>query len=364
MGHIMRTLVMAEVLREQHTVSYICNPMAEYRLGVDYLRDKGYEVLFLDMEQEINAKEYALQQATETDLSKRVGEKDQGETYVKQSKAITGDCLIVDSYEARESWLTFWRQQYRCILYMDDLFNLSYYDCDILLNKSPGVERLSYPVPSQCQLLLGTKYALIRKEFRDACIKHMDENKNLSKKTLEQQQVNHLLLTMGGSDPAEATSKILPWLLEGDWFTKHENHYLHVVVGSGFSFGQRQLVEKMAARWSRLCVHIQPDMANLMKQCQMAITAGGGTVQELAVMGIPMIKVEIAENQKDLVNLEMPFLIEAGQINQLTKDSFMAMVENLIQDARRRQEMVRLGQQYINAQGVFLICDAINALLG
>lgn len=133
------------------------------------------------------------------------------------------------------------------------------------------------------RLLLGPRFALVRPEFR-----------MIRKKRFDAPQVKRLLLTMGGSDPADASSRLLGSL--GRLRTSVEEVVLAV---GGLNPRQEAHFRKCGSAQPRLTIiRDVENMAGLMSECDAAISAGGSTLQELAIAGLPALLVPIAENQQ------------------------------------------------------------------
>ena len=118
---------------------------------------------------------------------------------LKQIGAI--DWLIVDHYSLDCQWESALRRYAKHIMVIDDLANRKH-DCDLLLDQNCYLDmenRYTDLAPWHCNLLLGPKYALLRKEFVEARKKAKVRDGN----------VKRILVFMGGSDPANETKKAL-----------------------------------------------------------------------------------------------------------------------------------------------------------
>jgi len=94
----------------------------------------------------------------------------------------------------------------------------------------------------------------------------------------------HLLITMGGSDPAGLTEKVID-IMENN----NQNFTATIVVGNGNSRVEKidQLVQK-ATRSLKLRTNVK-NMASLMSKADLAIATFGVTAYELAAIKTPMI---------------------------------------------------------------------------
>lgn len=155
---------------------------------------------------------------------------------------------------------------------------------DLLINYSSNIDadfyRKNYGA-SKTKLLLGTEYAPLRAEFQDAW-------------TPMSRSVRRILLTTGSTDSADVVSRLLPMLLESLELTEV---VLDVVIGPMFS--QRDELKKKYGTLSRVALHENVrSMSTLMCSADLAISANGTTVYELAAMGLPVISFAMNEEQE------------------------------------------------------------------
>ncbi len=176
------------------------------------------------------------------------------------------------------------------LLYVDDYNHLPEYEADILLNQNMGVDEMNYSCNSGCTKLLGANYVMLRREFR------------LAERKERAGPVRNILITMGGSDPDNASRKVIEALLHSNISDLH----VKVVVGP-----TNPHVESLAQAASEAVLNVElvcsvRDMPSLIQWADFAVSAAGSTCWELAAMKVPFITVILAENQKQAaMNLEM-----------------------------------------------------------
>ncbi len=256
-GHVMRCLALAEALREQ-----------------------GADPAFAAAEM---TDAVAARLADDGFVLHRLGTDDADATLdlVRRLRAVA---LVVDSY-----WLDAeWRRQVRVgidgpILALDDLADTDLH-ADLVWNPSSGGATLPYDrIAPGATLLSGPRYLLLRREIRSVAA--------AARKPLIER--DRILLTFGGSDPAGLTVPVVkrlgPALPPG----------LHLDVVAGGSNPALDCVRAACARFpSTVRLHIDSrEMGQLMAGCGLAVTAGGGTVAELAVLATPCLLTIVADNQ-------------------------------------------------------------------
>lgn len=170
------------------------------------------------------------------------------------------------------------------LLVMDDYGHAAFYHADWVLNQNISArEELYANRAPHTQLLLGTKFALLRREF----LKYRGWQRQIP------EIARKVLVTLGGADPDNVTGKVIEAIAPLDIQVKV------VVGGSNPHLPELQdAVETMKFQPANIELVINPaDMPGLMAWADLAIAAGGSTAWELAFMGLPSLFVILAENQ-------------------------------------------------------------------
>lgn len=174
------------------------------------------------------------------------------------------DIGVLDSYlEPLESYLLLASHTKKRVVFFDDTLRLSYPPSTIL-NASLAAPMLGYEqrYPKH-QLWLGLGYALLRSPFERPLPKRK-YRKNISQ----------ILLTFGGSALADEYCENIKSILK--------THYKNITIAC--------ITPQMNLQAS----HIK----QLMQNSDIAITASGGTLVELAYCAIPSIILCLADNQR------------------------------------------------------------------
>lgn len=271
-GHVMRCLTLADHLKNYKiTIQFVCRKAKGD--CIELIRNKGFVVAELpEIDEDIWS-------------------------YTNENWAIDADqtiqainhqninALIIDHYAIDEKWerkLYSWTNK---MMVIDDIANRKHL-CDILLDQNDyvkGAERYNLLVPSNCKLLLGVNYCLLRNEF-------IKQRRNLKPKN---SNVNDVLVSFGGSDPTDETTKVLQALLI------FKDKQVHVVVGKGNMNSER--IKNFCERHSNYHYYYQiNNIAEVMNKCDIAIGAGGSSTWERCSLGIPSLVVAAAQNQIEL----------------------------------------------------------------
>ena len=188
------------------------------------------------------------------------------------------DIGIIDSYLAD---LEFYEKISRIIripVYIDDNRRFNY-PRGVVINGMVYADELDYSETEGATYLLGSKYTILRKEFQNAPKKDIKEN------------LERIMITFGGDDKRNMTSKILKFLNKNcPAITKD------IIIGGGFH--DKAKIEDMKNENTNLIYN--PDargMKEAMMKSDLAISAGGQTLYELAKAGVPTIGICVARNQ-------------------------------------------------------------------
>jgi UDP-2,4-diacetamido-2,4,6-trideoxy-beta-L-altropyranose hydrolase len=156
---------------------------------------------------------------------------------------------------------------------------------DIIVNTNPIAKHEDYLTVLEnpkSKLLLGPTYAILRPEFDNV------------QRRAPGRSVKKILVTFGGGDDRGAIEFVLSTLLPR---TPLNQEFL--VISGLENPNNPYLVHwiKMHGQ-GRVVLHIDPQhISMLFSYCDLAIMAGGTSIYEACVLGIPMVIMSIAENQ-------------------------------------------------------------------
>ena len=197
------------------------------------------------------------------------------------------DWIVVDGYRFTADYQRTLKAAGFKILFLDDYGHAEHYCVDLVLNQNVCANKQLYADRGpQTRLLLGPRYALLRREFAAW--------RNWMRKIPAICQ--RVLVMMGGSDPENLTARAIKALASAGL----EDLEATVVVGGS----NPQFAElRNAAAQSGLKIEVQKDvsnMAELMAAADVAVSAAGSTCWELSLLGLPALLIDVAENQTAL----------------------------------------------------------------
>jgi len=247
--------------------------------------------------------------------------------------------LVVDGYHFSANFLHTLRVSRARLLVVIDDGQVPNCDCDIVVDPSVDIAGTPVTLGKSTELLQGPAYALLRPEFLDGP-KQAGEMPETARR---------ILITFGGGDFPNGG---LAALLALQHIAELE---LEVTVVVGPSNPHRKSLE-VAAQESRHEVQLLEkisNMADVMDGMDLAITGGGGTCYELALMRVPMFLITIAENQDQtakalaLANAAL----SAGPLRSVVQPHLSKMLEDVIRNRGLRTQFVEQAHKMIDGKG-------------
>lgn len=254
----------------------------------------------------------------------------------------TWDWLIVDHYALDSRWESALRPVVKNILVIDDLADRQH-DCDMLLDQNFYADmqiRYRDKVPAHCQLLLGSRYALLREEFRQL----HDQVKPRTG------PVKRVLIFFGGIDITNYTASAIQALLGID----NADFQVDVVIGA--QHPHREQIIALCADHAFTC-HVQTSrMAELMATADLVIGAGGSATWERCCLGVPTLAFYTADNQyHQVLDAASAGLLVApeqtGELIAVMRRHLRALIEN----SSLRQLISHNSMSAVDGKGVLRI---------
>ena len=254
-----------------------------------FLAANGHEVQFVcreldgDLNSWLDAEGFRVNRIS-GNLGSAIAELEDAQATAQSLQGRRHDWLIVDHYSLGAAWERAMAAVADRIFVVDDLGRR--HDCQLLLDQNYGnPAHALYPsrVPSQCKLLLGAEFALLRPEFSALRAASLGRRRG---------ELSRLLVFMGGGDPGNETCKALAGIAR----SAIPAPSVDIVIGGGNP--HRLAVEQAAASLARAKVHVQTgEMAQLMKAADCAIAAPGSAAWERCALGLPALVTILADNQ-------------------------------------------------------------------
>ncbi|UCD55375.1 MAG: UDP-2,4-diacetamido-2,4,6-trideoxy-beta-L-altropyranose hydrolase [Candidatus Omnitrophota bacterium] len=261
----------------------------------------------------------------------------------KTFKMVSGaDIVICDSFLADINFYETLSNLVKTPVYMDDNKRLDY-PRGIVVNVSIYSEEFDYPEKEDTVYLLGTKYTILRKEFWNIPEKKIRSN------------AENIMVTFGGGDRKSITPRIMEFLRD-----KYSGYTKNIIVGRGF--GCKKMIENLKDKKTNLIYDPDADqMKKVMLESDIAISAGGQTLYELARVGVPVVGISAAENQ--LRNLygwkRIGFLEYAGSHDSKNIFSNLKYAIDKIQPHKVRINRSMIGRNIVDGRGSRRVCNQL-----
>lgn len=256
--------------------------------------------------------------------------------------------LIIDTYQVSIDYVEALLPYARiCYLgskpeYLGNLQALVNYSTDI------DYEFYSSNYGSTTKLLLGATYAPLRKEFLD--VEHKDSLDGRCR----------ILLTTGNTDLRQFVERIMNEIVETPFFQKLE---INIVVGG--MFDNKEKLHFLYDNVENVHLHENvKSMSSLMGESDLAVSANGTTVYELAAARVPTISFSMVEEQiKSARKLnELGVVDYCGEIYQDEKqciDSILKKIEKYASSPEARNALATKANSIVDGRG----CERIANIL-
>jgi len=281
----MRCLTLARALAEQGArCDFICRAHEGHL--IDLIREQGFAVHVLPLVCSLNA----LADGTAHAPWLGANQAQDAQACEPVLEALQPAWLVVDHYALDACWEQALVHAYEKLMVIDDLADRPHV-ATVLLDQTLGRDPAEYQaqVPSDCTLLCGSQFALLRPEF--AALRPASLQRR-STPALRQ-----LLITMGGVDKDNATGRVLDALTK---CSLPADCKVLVVMGPHAPHAARLQAQAPTLPWPTHVLGGVSNMAQLMADSDLAIGAAGATAWERCCLGLPSLMLVLAENQRGL----------------------------------------------------------------
>ncbi|OUC13629.1 MAG: UDP-2,4-diacetamido-2,4,6-trideoxy-beta-L-altropyranose hydrolase [Alkalinema sp. CACIAM 70d] len=325
-GHIMRCLALAQAVQDHGGQVWFVVAQCPEQFP-EQLRDRLHQEGFTVVQLAVDAGTTADAQAT-----------------IDHAQTLQVDSVAIDGYHFDAGYQQQLVQAGLRVLYFDDYGHGGHYSAHWVLNQNSSAQVDWYrDRDAATTVLLGTRYTLLRREFR-AWRGWQRSHPTIARK---------ILVTLGGSDPNNVTAQVLAAL---DQVNIDELEITVVVGGSNPHLSQLQQQIQRSRHQIQL-LHNVTKMPDLITEADIAIAAGGTTTWELALLGLPSLVIALAENQVEITKtLDAQGIAQSlGWYSELTAPQMAEAMEELCRNKPRRQAMGQAGQALIDGEG----CDRV-----
>ncbi|RDC62011.1 UDP-2,4-diacetamido-2,4,6-trideoxy-beta-L-altropyranose hydrolase [Adhaeribacter pallidiroseus] len=315
LGHLVRTLALAEMLHPFYTCSWAIQEPSE--AISQQIKQSGCTLIKLPATTDYVAEAKYLT-----------------ETYAHQFSAV-----ILDGYLFTTDYQQILRPFFK-IICIDDL-HTGHFVANTVINPAGGISPDNYSKEAYTKIYAGPEYALLRPPFLEAAT---------AIRTLP--AISRVFMNMGGADPENFTAQVLENLAQLPGEIKIE-----VVVGSAYR--HRSSLAKWADRNTNVTIHQQlsaAQMCQLMQACSLAILPPSTVAYEWCSVGGPLYFIQTAENQENLKNflLQEQLALPFDELNNLLPETRLS--------ATYFAEQLHKQRQFFDGQSPARLCQVVDQL--
>lgn len=291
-------------------------------------RKTGHKVAFI-----LNANKNVISLVSQAGFEFHIAENMEGITACMENKKV--DIAILNQLETPEEEALLFKKHSKMLVTIEDT-GVSAKLADLRVN-------VLYPIDDS---ITDFKYIPLAPVYQE---KHKIA-KHIKEKT------ENILVTQGGSDTYGFTPKILRAL-----YSIPNDININVVLGPNFSHDQElnEVVNKAPRKYN--LIRGVKDLSDLMLEADLAISAGGNTLFELACIGIPTIvvcgepfEVRTAERMQ-----QAGFGINLGFGRDVDGKRITETASAILNDHSTRTAMSRRGKELVGGQGAHKIIEIV-----
>ena len=256
--------------------------------------------------------------------------------------------IILDGYAFDARYQEHVRDSNCRLLYVDDLAACARYHADIVLNPNLSGSEAQYADRANgAQLLVGTRYSLLRREFR----RWSEWTRSIPR------AASKILITLGGSTPRDLAVCIL------DALSQVQSEVESAVFVVGATTEDFESLNRVAQRLAGKITFVKSatDMAVLMTEADLAISAAGSTCWELCCLGLPSLLVDVAENQtSEAVELDCRgYAKYVGNAAMLDPQKLAEALRELLHSEATRRSLSSKGRELVDGRGAVRVVSVM-----
>ena len=328
-GHVMRCLALAEAWQDAGGdatfVMAQCTASVRSRLVVEKCR-----VLSID------AEPGSLQDASCTN-------------YFIESHA--PEWVVLDGYKFKTEYESTLRNTGYNLLCVDDSESIEHPRADLVLNQNVTADgNRDSRTRAGHRTLAGTRFCLLRREF----LRWRNWRREIPALG------SRILVALGGSTPFATGAKVM------EAINGIELPGLHAVFVIGGSTPDAGALERVAAT-SRGKISIRKDVSNmamLMSESDVAVSAAGSICWELCLLGLPSVLIDLAENQTPvaLALQRRQCALYAGSAEELSPQRLAKMLSATLKSQEERKFLSNRCRELVDGNGAERVIAAMQSI--
>lgn len=310
MGHLVRCSALADMVKNEFEISFICKNTPEAVLKK--FLPNNFGSITIDKENEID--------------------------FLKDSEILKkGNIIVLDNYSFNSGYQSKVKQTGVKVVYIDDLISFNY-DVDVIINQAENVKESDYKTVSPTKFCLGTDYILLRDVFLKAVV----TNRNLTK-------IETVFVSFGGADMDNVSYKCIKTLLR---FPQLKTiNVLSSSVNENIAKWQNEF-----ANSSKVKFHSDlnaEEVCKLMQSCEFALGPCSNLALELCAVGMVFITGTTASNQDNYYKALTgnSAVLGIGKWQELSEEALYGKLSSvMIYDQKDMDWFIKNQRKYIDGQ--------------
>ena len=287
------------------------------------------------------------ERVTVIDLELTPGGVADADATVRHAKRVGAAWVVADGYGFGEPFQRSIKDAGLKLLVIDDYGHADGYHADLVLNQNLDADPSRY---QRCRpatrLLLGTKYALLRREF----VQWGERPREIP------DVARHLLVSFGGSDPHELAAKTIRAI----------HRIVEPVLATTVVAGSQELQARLASLASdgpqrvEVLGHVS-EMPGLMARADLAIAAAGSASWERALLRLPSLVITAAENQRLIAEAlhRAGAALDLGWWHEVSEAGLADSIRDAALDAALRRRQADAASRLVDGRGSGRILEAM-----
>jgi UDP-2,4-diacetamido-2,4,6-trideoxy-beta-L-altropyranose hydrolase len=313
MGHVVRCLALAEMLKSNFTIVFAVQKTSESVLKtIQKVIDK-----LIILPQTDNYMEDSL------NFSQHLN---------------PDDIVILDGYNFKTDYQKTIKEKKAKLVCIDDLHQW-HFTADAVINHADGVSRSDYSAEDYTKFYLGMNYVLLRKPFLEA-----------AEALKEIKEIKKVFIGMGAADADNHTQKFTEALLE-----VKDIEEVHLMLGSVNPHFKN--IEQLIQSNKQVSIHSHLDISakrlkEILQMCDVAICPASTISLECCSVGVGLISGYTSENQLDILKglIKHKTVIDLGNMNELTAEGIKNNFKKLINRPDSFNDLIKNQKQMFDGK--------------
>jgi UDP-2,4-diacetamido-2,4,6-trideoxy-beta-L-altropyranose hydrolase len=328
LGHVMRCLAFAGLLKDEFSCSFLIQAPSES------LKKQIARVCsrLTELPPDLPPEEEAL--------------------WIRQHCLKGDEIIITDGYGFDTRYQEILKSGGSRLVCIDDIHRF-HFVADALINHAPGVSRELYSTEPSTRCCFGTDYLLLRPRFRDLA----------AQKQRPGADIRNVFVCFGGSDFQELSLKAVTAALQVSGIKQ-----VHAAVGSAYSDTLRNAITNLRETASgRLFIHSSLDeeaMIQVMRQCGMGIAPASTVSLEICCARMALLSGFYTDNQLLIYEglKKEKCIVPVGDFTALTAEQLSGFISSTLYSPLLAEEILRNQERLFTGNSAETLKQLIHSL--